>query len=135
MKKQSIPQNMLAPCGITCAVCYVHLKAKNPCPGCQQQDKNKPQHCRTCKIKICASDHKVRYCFECSVFPCAIIKRLDQSYRQRYQTSLIENSERMKSIGIEKHLIEEKEKWTCTHCGGMISLHDAYCSECKMERS
>jgi predicted ATP-dependent serine protease len=32
-------------------------------------------------------------------------------------------------------LREEKLKWTCAHCGGVISLHDGYCSECKMERT
>jgi hypothetical protein len=31
---------------------------------------------------------------------------------------------------VEQHLLEEKQKWTCTGCGGVISLHDRACSEC-----
>jgi rubrerythrin len=30
-------------------------------------------------------------------------------------------------------LLEEKEKWTCAQCGGIISLHDSACSECGRE--
>ena len=126
----NIPAHMLAPCGITCAVCYVHLKKKKPCLGCRSQDASKPEHCRKCKIKDCATRQGVDFCFECSSFPCITIKRLDQSYRQRYQVSLIENALRLKTAGAQQHLLEEKEKWTCSHCGGILSLHDRICSEC-----
>jgi hypothetical protein len=33
-------------------------------------------------------------------------------------------------VGAEQYLLEEKQKWTCTQCGGVISLHDRLCSEC-----
>jgi transposase len=59
-----------------------------------------------------------------------IIKRLDKSYRQRYQVSLIENSIRIKTVGVKQFVVEEKQKWTCSQCGGVISLHDRVCSEC-----
>jgi rubrerythrin len=62
--------------------------------------------------------------------PCSSIKRLDKSYRQRYQVSLIDNSIRIKTVGAKQHLLEEKEKWACPQCGGIISLHDRVCSEC-----
>jgi hypothetical protein len=122
--------DMLAPCGITCAVCYVYLKEKKPCLGCRGQNASKPEHCRKCKIKECATCHGINFCFECSSFPCVTIKRLDKSYRQRYQVSLIENAIRLSSVGAKQYLLEEKERWTCSHCGGVISLHDRVCSEC-----
>ena len=125
-----IPATMLAPCGMTCAVCYVHLRDKKPCLGCHGRDESKPNHCRECKIKDCAVSRGLDFCFECSSFPCSSIKRLDKSYRQRYQVSLIENSIRIKTVGAKQHLLEEKEKWTCSQCGGVISLHDRACSEC-----
>ena len=31
------------------------------------------------------------YCFECSKYPCELIKNLEKSYNKRYQASLIEN--------------------------------------------
>lgn len=130
MQMTAITENMLAPCGMTCAVCYVHLKKRNPCMGCRGQDVNKPEHCRKCKIKDCVISQGIDFCFECPTFPCATIKRLDKSYRQRYQVSLIDNALRIKAVGAEQHVLEEKERWTCRLCGGAISLHDSVCSEC-----
>jgi hypothetical protein len=124
---------MLAPCGMNCGVCYVHLKKKKPCLGCWGQDDSKPEHCRKCKIKTCASGQGIDFCFNCSTFPCAIIKRLDKSYRQRYQVSLIDNALRLKTVGAKQFLNEEREKWTCADCGGVVSLHDRVCSECGKE--
>ena len=128
-----IPTTMLAPCGITCAVCYVHLRQKKPCLGCQGRDASKPEHCRKCKIKDCATSQGLDFCFECPTFSCATIKWLDKSYRQRYQVSLIENAVRIRTVGAEQHLREENEKWTCAQCGGVVSLHDRACSECGNE--
>lgn len=127
-----IPEEMLAPCGITCAVCYVHLRDKKPCPGCRGKDAAKPEHCRKCKIKNCAVSRRVGACHECASFPCALLKRLDRSYRQRYRVSLIENALRLRDLGARGYLLEERQKWTCA-CGGAISLHDAACSECGAE--
>ncbi|RPI92516.1 MAG: DUF3795 domain-containing protein [Chloroflexi bacterium] len=128
-----ISTTLLAPCGMNCAVCYAHLRAKKPCPGCRGQDASKPEHCRKCKIKDCAISQEIDFCFECPAFPCATIKRLDKSYRQRYQVSLIDNAIRIKTVGARQYLIEEKEKWTCSRCGGVISLHDRLCSKCGKE--
>ncbi len=126
-----IAESMIAPCGITCHVCYVHLKTKKPCAGCRAHEEDgKPEHCRQCKIKDCAAKQNVKFCFECPTYPCPVIKRLDKSYRQRYQVSLIENALRLKSVGPAQYLQEERLKWTCPACGGVISLHDQACSEC-----
>lgn len=124
---------MLAPCGMNCHVCYVHLKKKKPCLGCHGQDESKPQHCRKCKIKECATNQGVDFCSSCPSFPCAIIKRLDKSYKQRYRVSLVDNAIRLKTVGAKQYLLEEKERWTCAYCGGVISLHDCVCSECGWE--
>jgi len=124
---------MLAPCGMNCTVCYVHLREKKPCLGCRGQGASQPEHCRKCEIKDCANSQGIEFCFECSSFPCTTIKRLDKSYRQRYQVSLIDSAIRIKTVGAKRHLLEEKEKWTCSHCGGVISLHDRACSECGQE--
>jgi len=125
-----ISTTLLAPCGMNCAVCYAHLRKKKACQGCRAQEASQPQHCRKCNIRDCAARHGFDFCFECSSFPCTTIKRLDKSYRQRYQVSLIENAIRVKTVGVEEHLIEEKQKWTCMQCGGVIALHDRTCSGC-----
>ncbi|HEX2906362.1 MAG TPA: DUF3795 domain-containing protein [Phototrophicaceae bacterium] len=126
----SIPANLLAPCGINCMACYVHLKTKKACQGCRGADESKPEHCRKCQLKDCAVTHQVAFCGDCVEFPCAAIKRLDKSYRQRYQVSLIANARQLKAVGMTAYLLAEKARWTCTQCGGVISQHDRACSEC-----
>jgi hypothetical protein len=125
-----IPTTMLAPCGMNCMVCYAHLRKKRPCGGCRGQENSQPNHCRKCSKRDCAVSQGINFCFECPSFPCEAIKRLDKSYRQRYQVSLIENGIRIKTVGTRQHLMEEKEKWTCPTCGGIVCIHDRICSEC-----
>jgi hypothetical protein len=43
---------------------------------------------------------------------------------------LIENGIRIKTFGAKQFLLEEKQKWMCSQCGGVICLHDRICSEC-----
>lgn len=73
----------------------------------------------------------IHFCYDCSSFPCNVIKRLDKSYQQRYQVSLIEGAMRLKAVGAHQYLREESEKWQCDDCGGVISLHDRMCSICR----
>lgn len=125
-----ISETMLAPCGMNCFVCYTALRKRKPCTGCRTSSSGKPTHCRECRINDCVQERGLEYCFACSDYPCAVIKRLDKSYRKRYQVSLIENAARIKSLGATAFLEEEKIKWMCTDCSGVISLHDQVCSEC-----
>ncbi len=30
----------------------------------------------------------------------------------------------------KKFLEREKDRWTCSHCGGVISMHDGICCGC-----
>lgn len=45
--------------------------------------------------------------------------------------SLMENSEAVRQHGLEMFMKEQKEKYTCQKCGGIISIHDRECSECQ----
>lgn len=128
-----IPMNLLAPCGINCAACYAHLRKKRTCPGCRGQEDSQPQYCRSCKIRDCAVRRGIDFCSECSSFPCMPVKQIDKRYRLRYHVSLIENGLRIKTVGVRQFLREEKQRWTCTQCGGVICLHDRVCSECSQE--
>lgn len=121
---------MFAPCGMNCKVCYKHLADKKSCAGCLRVDSEKPAHCRICKIKGCANDKGLKYCFECPDYPCKQIKNLEQSYIKRYRSSLIEHNNFVKVYGVEKFMQQQREKYICAKCGGIISIHDKKCSEC-----
>mgnify|MGYP000968736332 CR=1 FL=1 len=55
----AIPENMFAPCGMNCMVCYKHCtvcKSVRPCAGCLNGDEGKPRHCRACAIRDCCRE-------------------------------------------------------------------------------
>jgi hypothetical protein len=120
----------LAPCGMNCALCYVYLRKKKPCSGCRGVDEAKPDHCRVCKIKDCLAARGHDFCHECASFPCILIKNMDKSYQKRYQISLMAMTQRHKTLGAGTYLKEEKIKWLCAECGGVLCMHDKICSEC-----
>lgn len=82
-------------------------------------------------FKIPFIDTIKTYCFECPEYPCRLIKNLEKSYNKRYQASLMENSEFVCQHGLEIFMEQQKEKYTCPKCGGIISIHDRKCSECQ----
>ena len=131
MSTEKIDTAMFAPCGMNCLVCYKHCYHKKPCAGCLNSDIGKPEHCRKCKIKDCIKGKGLSYCFECPDYPCKLIKNLEKSYNKRYQTSLMTNSEFVRQHGLERFMEQQKEKYTCSKCGGIISIHDRECSECQ----
>jgi len=131
MPDTDIDTNMFTPCGMNCMVCYKHCYHKKPCAGCLNHEQNKPEHCRKCKIKDCVRERGISYCYECGKYPCLQIKNLERSYRQRYQTSLLSNSEFVRINGLSAFMAWQKQLYSCPKCGGIISIHDKECSECQ----
>lgn len=130
MPNEKIDEIMFAPCGMNCFVCYKHCNHKKPCAGCLSIDDGKPEHCRNCKIKHCIKAKNLKYCYECTDYPCKFLKSLEKSYNMRYSESLQSNSLIVKEKGLSVFMKHQKVKYTCIKCGGVISLHDAKCSEC-----
>ena len=48
----------------------------------------------------------------------------------KYGMSMIENLENIKNFGMEKFLMKEIKRWTCSKCGGIICVHRGYCYYC-----
>ena len=71
------------------------------------------------------------YCYECLEYPCRQLRSLEKSYNTRYHASLVENSRMVQTQRVEIFMEQQKEKFTCPECGGIISIHDAECSECQ----
>ena len=126
---------LIAPCGVNCMTCRVHLREKNVCPGCRAGNNSKPKHCITCNIKNCEFLKKTvsGFCYDCMYYPCTRLKHLDTRYRLKYGMSILDNLETIKTIGLVKFAANEKVRWTCSSCGGMICVHTGYCVLCKNE--
>lgn len=43
----------------------------------------------------------------------------------------MENSEFVRQHELEAFMEQQKGKYTCLKCGGIISIHDRECSECQ----
>jgi hypothetical protein len=135
--KESKPQNsslMIAPCGINCETCVGFFgytmsgkKRKHTCIGCRLVSKKCAFLMKDCD-KL--ANDEVEFCFECEDFPCQNLKALDERYRKAYDMSLIDNLNRVRDLGVEKYLVEEREKWKCSSCGKMICVHTSRCYNC-----
>ncbi len=79
--------NMVAPCGMDCAICELHTCNENtplynklidrgipkesvPCKGCRAISGMCPVIKDQCKTYLCFSGRNISFCFECDEFPC-----------------------------------------------------------------
>jgi len=119
---------------MNCGVCSAYLRKKNHCPGCRFEGPTKPAYCVRCKIKNCSVLRKSgkKFCSRkaCEHFPCPTLAHLDKRYRTKYGMSMVENLGNIKKSGIRKFVKDEKTRWTCKKCGGIICVHKHCCSEC-----
>lgn len=125
----AITTNLIAPCGMNCGLCMAYLREKKKCDGCRGKDESKAPSCLHCIIKNCTK-RKGNYCFSCNTYPCTRLKKLDKRYRTKYHMSMLENLENIKILGIRTFINNEKIRWRCPGCNGVICVHRGYCFNC-----
>lgn len=137
MKKTiTIPEDLIAPCGMNCRLCWGYIREKNSCPGClriDSQESQKSKYRTTCKVKNCEQITGVKavYCSDhCGRYPCARLKQLDTRYRTKYGMSMIRNLEMISEFGISHFIRTEEEKWICPECGEVLCVHKPACIAC-----
>ena len=124
----------LALCGMNCRLCTAFQRKKKPCGGCRGREEQLPAHCRSCRIRQCTELPPGGSCMDCSVYPCRRLRQMDKRYRERYAVSLMENLERIRASGMPHFLEEEKTRWTCAACGGLLCIHEGSCPSCGAQR-
>lgn len=127
---QTISRDLIAPCGMNCALCMAHLRDKNICPGCRSYDESKPTYCRQCIVTFCENLNEEGFCFGCEKLPCKRIKQLDKRYTAKYGMSMIGNLAHIEEHGIDAFIEKESERWRCTKCGSLFSVHRDICLKC-----
>lgn len=135
-----IKKKLIAPCGMNCALCIAYQFKENDlnkkgfhkkyCPGCLPRDKNCTHMGDKCEL---LGKGKVRYCYECKVYPCKMLKNLDKRYRTKYYMSMIENLNCIKADGLDTFLDSEAIKWKCPKCGETICCHNGLCLQCNVD--
>lgn len=136
MKKANpILKELIAPCGMNCALCsrylaYANNLTRSHCIGCRPSKKN-------CGVKNkCTgtkniSEGNIPFCFECSQYPCKSLHHLDERYRKNYGMSMIDNLEFIHKNGIAQFIKSQYKKHHCSQCGNLISVHNNKCFKCE----
>ncbi len=136
MKKANpISEELIAPCGMNCAICsrylsYVNNLKRSRCTGCRPKKKRCEYLFNKCTGINNTSKDAAVFCYECSQYPCKQINRMDDRYRNSYKMSIKENLECIKKRGISKFIEEQYEKYHCPKCFGLISIHNGKCFKC-----
>lgn len=97
---------LIAPCGMNCALCKAYIAYSHGIP----RQRGKVTHCAGClsRAKNCfikrgctkLSQHQTQSCHQCDVMPCKNLDRLDKRYRERYGMSMVENLKMLKAKGM-----------------------------------
>jgi hypothetical protein len=83
-------ERLVAPCGIDCGICEMHMAGENPkimavmvakgfareklpCAGCRNIAGNCPVLPASCATYTCAGGRGVEFCVECADYPCAML--------------------------------------------------------------
>ena len=137
MNGQATKSELLAPCGMDCSSCSFYLAYIHGIP----KKRGKISHCTGCRPrnKQCAylkgqcellAKNKVRFCFECSKYPCERLSRFDARYRRTYGVSPIRNLEDIRDLGVFTFIRNQDARYSCITCGGRLSIHNKKCFAC-----
>jgi hypothetical protein len=142
MSKEFYPDGF---CGLYCASCAVYIATKTNtreklakesgipydqtiCYGCKS-DIN-PKWCVECKLKLCAKEKKVDFCFQCDEYPCKNLEDFKNDPKYPYHCEIYEYMETIKKEGKEKWLKKMRSRWTCADCNKPSSWFETSCSQC-----
>jgi len=130
-------KELVAPCGMNCAICskylaYMNKLNKNQCPGCRPNDRKCTYLFGKCSgiNSSLKGIENAKFCFECDLYPCKEINRMDNRYRNNYKMSVKENLEAIKNNGITDFVADQHKKYHCSKCDGLISIHNKKCFKC-----
>jgi hypothetical protein len=135
MKSNPITEDLIAPCGMNCAICsryrsYVNKLKRSQCVGCRPRNRRCTYLFGKCTGINKNSKSNAAFCFECSQYPCRQINRIDERYKKNYGMSMKENLELIRKLGIGGFIKEQYRKYRCPKCGGLISVHNRKCFKC-----
>lgn len=127
---------LIAPCGMNCAICKAYLAHTHNVP----RQRGKVTHCAGClpRAKNCyvirgcpkLRKHEIQSCSQCDTVPCKNLAHLDKRYRERYGMSMVENIKELKAKGMAEFLENQQNKYKCPKCGDVMCVHDGKCYSC-----
>ncbi len=132
-----ISEELIAPCGMNCAICsrylsHVNNLKKSQCTGCRPGNRKCSYLFEKCTgiNSVLKGNATAVFCFECDQYPCKQINRMDDRYRSNYEMSVKDNLECIEKTSVDKFAEEQYRKHRCLKCGGLISIHNRKCFKC-----
>ncbi|MCD4752517.1 MAG: DUF3795 domain-containing protein [Anaerolineaceae bacterium] len=108
-------QELLAPCGLYCGVCSDY-SLQRECKGCDSDcDCGECAACwhhAHCRIYKCVKSRGHQTCAECEELPCTMLIEFAYDPIWRSHLPVIENLRRIRKIGSEAWLAEQREYWS-----------------------
>ncbi|UCH37303.1 MAG: DUF3795 domain-containing protein [Candidatus Bathyarchaeota archaeon] len=124
----------LAPCGVFCGACPSFEKS---CLGCASDVRDQKRSSKwSCQIRQCCYDSKkLSFCGDCVEFPCTRInKKLIRSHlgdaRFKYRHEIPNNFVKLMELGVTNYRVYQRQRWTCSSCGGLVQFYNYRCSDC-----
>lgn len=138
--------SLAAACGLFCTACSLYIgttedperlktiaeRIQRPvedleCYGCRSEKRS--FFCKNhCKMMNCTAEKGIRFCVECSEYPCEDLKAFQQ--QQPHRNELWESQERIKDAGFETWYKEMMDHYACPACGTINSAYDLDCRKC-----
>lgn len=138
MSAQNPEKWLISVCGLNCARCDIYLashgdeKLQDELIKWFKRERNetiKPEQIRCegcrgplnihwssdCKMMLCTTKRGLQHCFQCEEFPCTNVNEFSSDGLSHHKRT-IENSKRMREIGIEAWIAEQKRKGQCVFC-------------------
>ena len=141
MPNKDFKPELVAPCGMNCAVCSGYLALRHDvkskgfrlpyCKGCRPRDKQCAFLKKRCELLL---NNKVEFCYECKDFPCERLEHIDNRYQNLFRMSLIENLKSIQMDGLPKFLEHQEKKWRCSKYGEVICCHNGICFNCSLNK-
>ncbi len=132
-----IPEQLIAPCGMNCAICsnylaYVNNLNRSQCAGCRPSNKKCSYLFSKCTGINSTLDGNAtaELCSVCDQYPCKEIDRMDQRYIRNYKMSVKHNLEHINNEGMDAFIKDQYSKYQCKRCSGLISIHNRKCFKC-----
>ena len=119
-------QQLVAPCGMNCALCQAYQGKGLACHGYGHGGERKA--CQNCSIQKC--ENKKAFCFGCTQYPCKRLKALDKRYRTKYHMSRLENLALIQTNGLDEFVRQQNERYRCSNCGKLRTVHQDSCLYC-----
>ena len=131
-------------CGLNCRACPVLVANQNNtvaaraaewgmepenlvCHGCKSE--HTAVFCVKCEMRTCAQEKGIEFCFECDSFPCTMLVNFNND-KAAHHSVVLHNLNRIREVGAEAWLKEQKLRWQCPECGSAYTWYDEICSAC-----